>query len=84
MYDGKFFLDKMQQVKTKGLRKPTQKGTKGQHKFVKILHATFTSCQGVTVKRKASYIPGRVVSPLSAAGRASTGSTGHVQQNNKK
>lgn len=25
MYDGKLFLDKMQQVKTKGLQKPTQK-----------------------------------------------------------
>lgn len=30
-------------------------------------------------KSHANYIPGRVVSPLSAAGRASTGSTGYRQ-----
>lgn len=30
-------------------------------------------------KSHANYIPGRVVSPRSAAGRASTGSTGHMQ-----
>lgn len=35
-------------------------------------------------KSHASHIPGRVVSPLSAAGRASTGSTRHVQKRNKK
>lgn len=35
-------------------------------------------------KSHANSIPGRVVSPLSAAGRASTGSTGEVQKRNKK